>query len=158
MKTILVVTCMIFGLTACVTTQSKRAGLVNSKEIEPLYLRRQSIVIIAHPFCHFSNNAFHDMSSKTKTQLKTAIIIAPIALKHFDDESNAVDKWNRENELQMTKIDSNDHLSHIDLESTPQFYFFNNGVLIKKIVRWPSDKSSEGLLNEALANQTNPLK
>ena len=157
-KTIFVLGFMIFGLAACVNTHSRQAGLKTPKEIEALYQHGQAIVIVAHPLCHFSNNAFHDISSKTKTQLKTATIVARISLKHFDDEFNAVDKWNRENELQMIKIASTDQLYGVDLESTPQFYFFNDGKLVKRIVGWPSDKSNEGPLNDAIANQASPLK
>lgn len=157
MKSFLICVFLVFGLVACASAQ-RREGLKSPNEIQSLYKKGSVIVIVAHPLCHFSNNAFQDISPETKAQLKNAIIVAPISLKHFEAERAAVDKWNESSDLKMIKIDSNELLSDLDLKSTPLFYFFDNGVLTKKISGWPSDKSNAVLLDAAITKQLKSQK
>jgi hypothetical protein len=66
MRNILVISFIIFGMVACTTMQSRQSSLESPKALEARYLKGQSVVIVA-----------------------------PIASKHFGDESKAVDKWNQ---------------------------------------------------------------
>ena len=122
----------------------------DARIIESKYKNGTAILIVAHPFCHFSENAFRDFSTEMSRKLKDAVIVAPINPRHLLPESKAVDHWNRVNPFEMLKVSQEMQLVDIDLNHTPQFYFFKDGVLKKKIVGWPNDKSNLKQVSDAL--------
>lgn len=102
------------------------------------------ILLVAHPNCHFSNNAIKDISSNQnlmKTLLKYLILIVPQSRNFYPEE---IYTWNKNNQnfpMYISHIDK--EFNMIDYWGTPSFYFIKNGILISTMVGWPRGKGDE---------------
>lgn len=145
-------------IVACVSEQPSDLQLSTSKPIESKYMSGAKLVIISHPSCGYSQKAFRDFSPKVREYLrKNAIFIAPISEKHVDSELNAVAKWNKTSEFYHWGVLRNSELAFLNLDSTPQFYFFRDGKVVELIVGWPKNKSNLRILEKAVRkNLSNP--
>jgi len=125
-------------------------------------LPQTGVLVVAHPLCHFSVNAisyihndpilnpiFHDHSKW----------IAPLEsylnFKQFQE-------WNRTYpEATLSIVDRQRDWKFVDEWSTPTFYFFRNGRLIRTLVGWKGKAGeiqtiaevlrSQGLINRSVA-------
>lgn len=106
--------------------------------------------MVTHPYCGFSRRAFQDFDEPTKNYLSTnGVLIAPVNKKYEDEQLGGVLEWNKTHpQSQHVPVDGENKLKGLDLNSTPQFYFFKNGELISKVVGWPKDKSNAKLVSE----------
>jgi len=140
----------------CTTLQKN--NISSSDEIEATYSQGKKIVVVSSPQCGFCQRAFNDFSSTINDFLKSnGVIIAPISRQYEDDEIESVLNWNNQHSLNHLLSYNDTKLKHINLRSTPQFYFFNNGHLVEKIVGWPRDKSNGRAIEKAIKN-LNSLK
>ena len=143
------------ALSSCTTSPKALLERQDLGAISAKYLTESRVVVITHPLCHFSSQAFKDFTPEIRNHFKKALLIAPISSRHFEEESKSVDDWNRTNDLQLIKVLSEKNLPSLDLSSTPQFYFFKNGLVVRKIVGWPKDKSNLSLLTKAFLELRN---
>jgi hypothetical protein len=96
------------------------------------------VVIVAHPLCHFSRAAVHDIQAD------------PVLGKMFQahakwlmPQGNRIDfdvvqQWNRQHPGQeVTLTFQREEWPMIDSWSTPTFYFLKNGAMVAKVEGWP---------------------
>jgi hypothetical protein len=104
------------------------------------------LVIVASPYCHFSNNALSDIESNEEVFEKIrndTIVVAPqnkfiLPLDVFN--------WNLNSKnFKMKIIQSEKSVPAIDDWSTPVFYFFKDGVLSGKMIGWPKNEGAKNV-------------
>lgn len=115
-------------ISGCATTHQKHLD-----EISNQYLHGKKIVMITHPLCHFCEWAFEGFADDVRKELKDAIYITVIQ-PQYPEEMEALKKWEEHYKLKATIIYRDDTLPQLNLDLTPQFYFFENGILKHKIV------------------------
>lgn len=121
-----------------------------AEKIAPLYTKGKKVVMISHPGCHFCRMAFDQFNPETREYFKTnAIFLTPLNEESFSLHAQVVQEWNSHSEYKHIIVHSDALLPHLpNLKSTPQFYFFNNGELIEKLVGWKP--GTETLLVDAI--------
>jgi hypothetical protein len=103
------------------------------------------VVVVAHPLCHFSQNAISAIAADPELSagLKQAIWLAP------PDGNLRLDvfrNWNRIHPLQRMAIAyTKTEWPSIDSWETPTFYFFRKGELVGKVAGWPVSGHSQEL-------------
>ncbi len=108
------------------------------------------LVVVSHPFCHFSRNAMLELSTDAALMARLkgkSLWLTPQDRLNFD----AMQKWNVEHT--QTPIALVHHQSEwpvIDHWATPTFYVIKDGKAIHKFSGWPKEGNKEKLL-EALA-------
>ena len=78
------------------------------------------------------------------------ILIAPIIAEYSKEQISSVKTWNSKNDLDFQMVSSNQKLSGIDLNALPQFYFFKDGKLVKKLSGWPNDNSQIAVIEQTI--------
>lgn len=135
---------ILFMLCFVSCTTAPKSKFLSVVQIDKKYASGNKMVMVTHPFCGFSRKAFQDFSAITRQFLSTnGVIIAPINKKYEGEELQAVNDWNQKNpDFIHLPVYNDSRLRAIELNSTPQFYFFKDGELIGKIRGWPKDGSN----------------
>jgi|GEM_PF-6340686 len=143
MKTILILTPLLTLITSC-STAPKEPIYLSTQQIEKKYSKGSKVVMITHPHCGFSQRAFKDFAPSTKEYLtENGVFLAPVIKKHEKEGLSGVMAWNKNHPgSQHIPVDSENKIKGLDLNGTPQFYFFRDGHLIGKVTGWPKDKSN----------------
>jgi hypothetical protein len=130
--------------TEWVVDPSRRALLRRSVDLH----QPAQVVIVAHPLCHFSQDAMQDIRADSvlgKAFGTHARWLAPQDMRiNFD----TLQRWNHEHpEQEITLTFRREEWPMIDSWSTPTFYFLKDGVVSAKVEGWPK----EGRRSELLA-------
>ena len=105
------------------------------------------IVVIAHPLCHFSQDASRDIKADPVLNAIFQDHAKWVAPQGRDLKFDLFQEWNREHPDQaMTLVYKRDEWPMIDSWGTPTFYFLKAGTLIAKVQGWPREGRSEDLL------------
>lgn len=96
------------------------------------------VVVVAHPLCHFSRAAVHDIEADPvlgEIFQKYAKWLAPQGSRiDFD----VVQQWNRQHPgEEVTLAFQRDEWPMIDSWATPTFYFLKDGAMVAKVEGWP---------------------
>ncbi len=151
LKTIAYVILLSLNLFSCAIESKRGETLLSENEIKPQYMAGKKIVMITHPNCGFSSLAFQDFPSEIKEYFKkNAIFVSPISENHVKSEIKAVQVWNENSPFHHLPVLRTTPLPPLDLNSTPQFYFFQDGIFVEKVVGWPKDRSNLVLLKDAI--------
>ncbi len=123
---------------------------LRSQDVEPLYLKKEKIVIIAHPHCHFSRKALSQIDQETKNYINQhGLILTKVRDSLAASDFEAIREWNNEHhELIHVPVKEGESFSQLDFTSTPQFYFFSNGDLVAQFVGWAPDGSYKAKLKK----------
>lgn len=116
---------------------------------EPVDLRGNRLVVVAHPNCGFSRRAVHAMSTDPQLQelARTALWIAPAAGPSAWDRILA---WNAEHpEASLSYAWREQDWPMIDDWATPSFYFLPDGKVEARVRGWPEESRSAELLAAA---------
>jgi len=107
--------------------------------------------MVTHPLCGFSDRAFKDFTPEINEYFaKNAVFIAPVADSSLEQELDSIEVWNKNSAFEHLAVLDTSNIAALDLKETPQFYFFQDGVLLEKIVGWPKDKSNLSKLENAI--------
>lgn len=125
------------------------SGGGNVFERKSLQLDRSArIVIVAHPLCHFTQNAVRELSGMPdlwNTLTKHAIWISP---QDGRLDAKVFGAWNKAHPgAPINIVYRQAEWPMIDLWGTPIFYFFKNGKLVTKVVGWPAGGHTAELLD-----------
>jgi thioredoxin-related protein len=107
------------------------------------------IIMIAHPLCHFSNNAIQDIQSDL--ELKNLVLPNLKLLAPQDRHLNlsVFKKWNSEHpDMSMSIVHLQSEWPELEKWSTPIFYFYKDGALKSTLVGWPKEGNKEKLMQE----------
>jgi hypothetical protein len=108
------------------------------------------VVVVAHPLCHFSNNATKAIESDkglSKIFDGHSVWIVPPEEKL---NLGIIYKWNEQHpEEKMVLTHDVSQWPQIDSWATPTFYFFKNGKLMKKVVGWGADGNKSEIISAA---------
>lgn len=120
----------------------------NEVSLEPATLGDgPAIVVVTHPLCHFSQNAFRAIEGDMELQAlfaEHAQLIAP-SPKQF--EVALFQQWNREHpDLPMRLAYDRTQWPQLDAWGTPTFYFFRDGRLQAVVEGWPEGGRKAELL------------
>ena len=149
MKKLLILVSLLALLTNC-STSPKKSPYLSNQQIEQKYSTGNKVVMVTHPYCGFSRRAFQDFDEETRNYISTnGVLIAPVNKKYEEEQLGGVLEWNKKHsQSQHIPVDGENKLKDLDLNSTPQFYFFKKGKLISKVIGWPKDKSNAKLVRE----------
>jgi len=125
---------------------------LRSRDVEPLYLKGEKIVVVAHPHCHFSRTALSEMDQETKNYInKQGLILTEVRDSHAASDFEAIREWNNQHhELIHVPVKEGEAFTQLDFKSTPQFYFFSNGNLVAHFVGWAPDGSYKARLKKSI--------
>ena len=106
-----------------------------------------SILIFAHPLCHFTQNALRDIENspqiRTIFKIKAKLLVPPS--RTFD--LSAVQDWNRDHQSQqMNFAFSRQQLPNFQYWETPAFYFLLDGEIVDTVVGWPKEGHIDQLI------------
>lgn len=107
------------------------------------------IIVIGHPFCHFSQNAISFIN--TDPALNSIFTHSSTWIMPAGDALNveSVLKTNSESSIKYHYVYREAEWPEIDYWGTPAFYFYKSGRLLRKIVGWPQEGRRQEIL-EAL--------
>lgn len=107
------------------------------------------IIVVSHPFCHFSRNALSAITSDL--ELESIFINHSTWIMPTKDslDIEGVLQANNESLLKYRYVYLQSEWPEIDYWGTPAFYFYKNGNLLQKIVGWPEEGRKKEIL-EAL--------
>ncbi len=120
---------------------------------QPARLPHTGILIVAHPYCHFSAQAAHDISADP--------VLGPVFRAHSkwlapadgDFTLEAFQEWNRQYpQMRMTIAYRRADWSLVDSWDMPVFYFIRDGKLFGKLTGWSLD-STRGPMESMLRKQ-----
>lgn len=108
------------------------------------------IIVISHPLCHFSRNAMEFIKGAPVLDAvfaRNALWVAPVDRNiNFD----VLQGWNKSHpDSAHVLAHSRNEWPYLDSWSTPTFYFMKDGILIDKVVGWPSDDQGQKLVDAA---------
>lgn len=95
------------------------------------------IVVIGHPQCNFSSAFFAELDAdpELRQQIVQQSVFLRSAWKVYSDQS--VLNWNREHpEYAFNIVVQESDWPELNYWGTPTFYFFRNGMLVRKVVGW----------------------
>lgn len=116
------------------------------------------IVIVGSPFCHFSMNAMKAITGDRRIGEKIAGKVQWIGPQDRKNEISAIRNWNKlYPETPLSIVYRADDWQQLHSWETPNFYFFNNGVLVDSFAGWPRegriDRFLQGLRAVGLTNE-----
>ncbi|WP_215407775.1 hypothetical protein [Janthinobacterium sp. JC611] len=116
------------------------------------------VVIVGSPFCHFSMNAMRVIMGDGGVAEKNSGKIRWIAPQDRSNNISALRNWNKLHpETPLSIVYRADDWPQLPSWETPNFYFFNNGVLVDSFAGWPKegriDRFLEGLRAVGLTNK-----
>ena len=108
------------------------------------------IVAVVHPFCHFSQAAMAAVLADREIFLlfkaRTTWLVTPDGRIDYD----VVQQWNLQHpQLEFSLTYSPAEWPGLDYWGTPTFYFFENGVIKRKVVGWPPSGGKAKLMKVA---------
>lgn len=110
----------------------------NSLNLQAVNLVGRHIVVVAHPLCHFSSNAVHEIHEHPElisVLEHYAVWIAPPE-QTFDVAT--FQQWNADNSwAAMGVVNRERDWPMLNDWATPVFYFIKDGKVEKKLVGWP---------------------
>lgn len=126
----------------------------NTITYTPINIAYYSVIIVAHPLCHFSQDAFKAITANKELQSffsRYAIILTP---QEGNLNLSSIALWNeRYPSLRMRLVDDQSYWpGEINNWSTPAFYFFHDGKFIGSVIGWPPEGRTKELI--ALINAT----
>lgn len=125
------------GVTFYTSHNEKKNTLIEKKYIFP---KGKSIIIIAHPLCHFCQRAVAEIAkNKRLSQIlaKRSFGIVPVD-RNFNSE--LLYNWNKKHpNFQLNYIQNSNDFPMLDFWGTPTFYFLDNNKVIDKLVGWPKE-------------------
>lgn len=115
---------------------------------EEIDLTNYSVIVIAHPLCHFSQAAFNAIQSRPELKIffeKRALILTPQE-GHLNIASIA--QWNAAHPLlKMRLVDIQQYWPPQMTDwSTPVFYFFSKGRFTGSVTGWPPNGNIKELI------------
>lgn len=136
----------------CISSRAQMFAVANRDRLLRLPAPSASIVVVAHPLCHFTQDAIHaieDDAPLAAALQKSWLWIAPqggtLALDAFE-------QWNRQHpraELNIAYRQSEWPMPAI--WETPTFYFFRNGRIVATVRGWPANGHLQELRDDAKA-------
>lgn len=107
-------------------------------------LRGRQVIVIAHPFCHYSVNALHDMEAKGKNTVEALRRTRWMTPPEMDLSIKAIMGWNRDHpEAPLTLAAQSTDWPMLDDWKTPTFYFMEDGKVVRKTSGWPPEGGTE---------------
>mgnify|MGYP000066257974 CR=1 FL=1 len=105
------------------------------------------IIVVSHPECHFSKNAYHGIAAHPQMSrifAKYALWLAPVAT---GIDFATLQEWNQVHPDAATSIAyAQDEWPMLEDWSTPTFYFVSDGRVVSRVSGWPQ----EGRIGELL--------
>lgn len=116
------------------------------------------VVIVGSPFCHFSMNAMKAVMGDGGIAEKISGKIRWIGPQDRVNNISALRNWNKlYPETPLSIVYRADDWPQLPSWETPNFYFFNNGVLVDSFAGWPRegriDRFFQGLRSVGLTNE-----
>ena len=112
-----------------------------------LSLKKEQVVVAAHPLCHFTQSAVHDIAADSGLHALFRAYAVWIAPQSGQLELDAFREWNGQHpDMPMAIAYKQDEWPLIDSWSTPTFYFFKDGALVDTVVGWPREGHRDQLL------------
>lgn len=110
-------------------------------------LQRTRIVVVSHPACSFSQRAAQSIAADPQLGPAFAQLSLWLLPQTATIDVDQVQAWQRAHTpYPMVYVDRQQQWPMIDYWGTPTFYFIRNGVLLHKVVGWPSGGHSAELL------------
>lgn len=108
----------------------------NKAEVSIDHRAGKRIVVVHHPDCHFTQNAFRQISSRFRWALeKDGLFLASFGL---EEDFGKIARWNAENPKFKTYLVKDEaSWSGLDLSSVPNFYFLREGKIACHVKGWP---------------------
>jgi hypothetical protein len=115
------------------------------------------IIVMFEPQCHFSENAATAMELDEKLKGLTTDKISWLARIDRNFGISEVRRWNyRHPDFPVTIASDINNWTELDSWGSPTFYFFNDGVLVKKLRGWPSDDRKNEIMELIERYSTGP--
>ena len=109
-----------------------------------------AIVVVAHPACHFTQDAFRAIDGDTELQALFADHAQLIAPSPSKFEVALFQQWNREHpDLPMRLAYDRSQWPQLETWATPTFYFFRDGRLQAVVEGWPEGGRKDEVLAAA---------
>ena len=122
-----------------------------SLQATPVAFAKNQIVIVAHPLCHFTQNAVHYIEQHPGLQRVFAEHSLWVVPPDRKLDTTVVQQWNNHHPaLPMSFAYNRFAWPHFDAWDTPVFYFLRDGNLVDTIAGWPTGGHAKDL-NDALA-------
>lgn len=102
------------------------------------------VIMVASPFCHPSNRAVAAIESDPALKARLAKVMRLMTPHEQGFPLEELQQWNREHPaFPMTMAYHQQGWPMLDLNFTPQFYFFRDGALIRAMPRWPDGGAAD---------------
>lgn len=122
-----------------------------SLQATPVALSKAQVVVIAHPLCHFTQNAVHYIEQHPALQRVFAEHSVWVVPPDRKLDFTVVQQWNNDHPaLPMSFAYNRFAWPDFDAWDTPVFYFLRDGRVVDSVVGWPAGGHAKDL-NEALA-------
>lgn len=108
------------------------------------------VIVVAHPFCHFSQNALSAITSDL--ELKSVFINHSTWIMPSNEslDIDGVLEANNDSLIKYHYIYLESEWPEIDYWGTPAFYFYKDGKFIQKVVGWPKEGGRKKEILKAL--------
>ena len=130
------------GISVLVASQQER-----NLTLEKISISEKSIIVVAHPMCHFSYNAMMAIDSDPDLASifsQHAVWIAPVSRNIYFD---ALQQWNNSHAAINIKIAYNAReWPWISSWETPNFYFLHKGEVVDQVTGWPQEGNRESII------------
>lgn len=108
------------------------------------------ILVVSHPECHFTQDAVRSIESDRELRRlleEHSVWIAPPSGKL---DLASIGEWNIQHpRFRLSIAVRASEWAPVDSWGTPTFYFFQNGILLRKIAGWPKSGRREEILEAA---------
>jgi len=116
----------------------------------PLDTHGTTIVVMAHPLCHFTRNAVESMSQDPELRRLFAQHATLVVPPERDFNVALVSEWNAQHpEFAMSFLDRRDEWSMFPAFATPTFYFIRDGKVVRTVEGWPREGKKAEILSAA---------
>jgi len=134
----------------CTDSRPQLLFIDSSQRLQRRSAPAASIVVVAHPLCHFTQNAIHDIekdAALASALEKSWLWIAPqdgyLSLDAFET-------WNSEHpHARMSIAYRQSEWPMAAIWDTPTFYFFRNGAIVASVHGWPAEGHLAELRDDA---------
>lgn len=101
---------------------------------------RNYVLIVGHPGCHFSNNAYAALSSDETVATALQGRVKWLVPQERNYNIGLVRDWNLKHpDAKMTIAYKRSEWPIVDTWGTPAFYFIRDGRVVHKVVGWPKE-------------------
>jgi len=113
---------------------------------EAFHFAHEQVLVVAHPLCHFSQNAVRDIEADSSLRQIFKDHAKWISPPYGGLQFNAFKDWNEQHtDAAMSVAYRRQDWPMIDTWETPTFYFLKDGAVVAKVTGWPKSGNGDAI-------------